>query len=71
MDPLPLLGADAPLVSIGFIAQLTKADIANRTEQKSRRLENALQRLDPKTGLETASTRPAKGAGTPSGSASH
>jgi hypothetical protein len=27
MDPLPLLGADAPLVSIGFIAQLTRAEI--------------------------------------------
>lgn len=27
MDPLPLLGADAPLVSIGFIAQLTAAKV--------------------------------------------
>src|ERR1700730_4346718 len=44
--------------------------ISGVAEQKFRRFENTHQRLAPKTGLKTASTRPPKGAETLSGSAS-
>ena len=44
--------------------------VSGVAEQKFRRFENTHQRLGPKTGLKTASTRPPKGAETLSGSAS-
>ena len=40
-------------------------------KEKSRRLENAGQRLGPETGLESASTRHSMDAETPLGDASH
>src|ERR1700730_4411359 len=44
--------------------------VSGVAEQKFRRFENTHQRLGPKTGLKTASTRPLKGAETLSGRAS-
>ena len=47
-----------------------QSGLSGVAEQKFRRFENTHQRLGPKTGLKTASTRPPKGAETLSGSAS-
>ena len=56
---------------ISFVSVYAHCEpVSGVAEQKFRRFENTHQRLGPKTGLKTASTRPPKGAETLSGSAS-